>query len=162
LPNYDGFRKCLIKSSLADISYQNNTALNVLDNYIEQIIPLIEEKNKNNFHIIKTRYNIENLEMIIEIPEIVSWVEGMPIKKKKEKEPKPEKKKKEKEPKPEKEKKVKTIKIIPEDKLVKPKRTLKKKIGTIILEGDPTEGKGLEDFENSEEINDFGISIKKL
>jgi hypothetical protein len=126
-----------------------------IDIYIEQIIPLIEEKNKNNFHIIKTRYNIENLEMIIEIPEIVSWVEGMPIKKKKEKEPKPEKKKKEKEPKPEKEKKVKTIKIIPEDKLVKPKRTLKKKIGTIILEGDPTEGKGLEDFENSEEINEI-------
>jgi hypothetical protein len=120
-----------------------------IDIYIEQIIPLIEEKNKNNFHIIKTRYNIENLEMIIEIPEIVSWVEGMPVKKKKEKEPKPEKK-------PEKkEKKVKTVKIIPEDKLVKPKRSLKKKIGTIILEGEPTEGKGLEDFENSEEISEI-------
>jgi len=46
LPNYDGFRKCLIKSSLADISYQNNTALNVLDNYIEQI-----KTKRDNEHV---------------------------------------------------------------------------------------------------------------
>ena len=119
-----------------------------IDIYIEQLIPLIEEKNKNNFHIIKTRYNIENLEMILEIPEIISWIEGMPVKKKKEKE-------KELKLKPEKEKKVKTVKIIPEDKLVKPKKSLKKKIGTIILEEEPTEGKGLEGLKEITDLDDL-------
>jgi hypothetical protein len=111
-----------------------------IDIYIEQILPLIEEKNKNNFHLIQTKYNIHNLEMIIETPEIVHWVEGMPIKKKE---------KKEKKEKPEKEKKARTVKVITEEQLVKPKRTLKKKIGTIILEGE--EGKGLEEIDLEEE-----------
>jgi hypothetical protein len=111
-----------------------------IDIYVEQIIPLIEEKNKNNFHLIQTKYNIHNLEMIIETPEIIHWVEGMPIKKKE---------KKEKKEKPEKEKKVKTVKIITDEQLVKPKRTLKKKIGTIILEGE--EGKGLKEIDLEEE-----------
>jgi hypothetical protein len=133
------------KSKEYELTPSRTLLQETIDIYIEQVIPLIEEKNKNNFHIIKTRYNIENLEMILEIPEIISWIEGMPIKKKKEKEPEKEKK----------EKKIKSVKIIPEDKLVKPKKTLKKKIGTIILEEEPTEGKGLEEFENTEDLKEI-------
>jgi len=53
----------------------------IIQIYIQQIVPLIEEKHKNNYHLIKTLYTIENIEMIIEPPEIIHWVEGMPAKK---------------------------------------------------------------------------------
>lgn len=105
----------------------------IINIYLQQIIPLIEEKHKNNYHLIKTIYDIENIEMIIETPEIIHWVEGMPIAKKTEEKEGKEKMKKPKE-KTDKPKKVKTIKVLEEEKFIKPKKTLKKKIGKILLE----------------------------
>ncbi len=53
LPNYDGFRKCLIKSSLSEITYQNNTVLKVLDTCIEQI-----KTKRDHDHIKVVLHNI--------------------------------------------------------------------------------------------------------
>jgi len=109
--------------------------------YIQQILPLIEEKHRNNYHLIKTIYTIENIEMMIEAPEIIHWVEGLPAKKQLKKE-------KTEEPKP---KKNKTVKILTEEQLVKPikpKKIVKKKIGTIQLQ---EEAKGEEEEEKEEE-----------
>ena len=57
LPNYDGFRKCLIKSSLSDITYQNNTVLKVLDMCIEQI-----KTKRDNDHV---KVMVDNIHTII-------------------------------------------------------------------------------------------------
>ena len=115
----------------------------IINIYIQQILPLIEEKHKNNYHLIKTIYTIENIEMIVETPEIIRWVEGLPAKKKLKKE-------KTEEPKP---KKNKTVKILTEEQLmkpIKPKKVLKKKIGTIQLQQDE-EAKGEAEEEEKEE-----------
>jgi hypothetical protein len=110
----------------------------IINIYIQQILPLIEEKHKNNYHLIKTLYTIENIEMIVERPEIVHWVEGMPAKKQLKKEP------------TEKPKKQKTLKILTEEQLIKPKKVLKKKIGTIQLQGEEAKGEAEEEEEKDE------------
>ena len=96
----------------------------IINIYLQQIIPLLEEKHKNNYHLIKTIYDIENIEMIIETPEIIHWVEGMPLAKKtEEKEGKIKMKKpKEKTDKPESETRRDEM-----EKMTKMKNTRKKK-----------------------------------
>ena len=115
----------------------------IINIYIQQILPLIEEKHRNNYHLIKTIYTIENIEMLIEAPEIIHWVEGLPAKKKLKKE-------KTEEPKP---KKNKTVKVLTEEQLVKPikpKKMVKKKIGTIQLQ-EEAKGEAEEEEEEKEE-----------
>jgi hypothetical protein len=120
--------------------------------YIQQILPLIEEKHQNNYHLIKTIYTIENIEMIVETPEIIHWVEGMPAKQKIIKETGETKPK----PKP---KKQKTVKILTEEQLakpIKPKKVVKKKIGTIQLQDEEAKGEAEEEKieEKIEEIKE--------
>ena len=115
----------------------------IINIYIQQILPLIEEKHRNNYHLIKTIYTIENIEMLIEAPEIIHWVEGLPAKKKLKKE-------KTEEPQP---KKNKTVQVLTEEQLVKPikpKKMVKKKIGTIQLQ-EEAKGEAEEEEEEKEE-----------
>lgn len=122
----------------------------IINIYIQQILPLIEEKHKNNYHLIKTLYTIENIEMIVETPEIIHWKEGMPTKIKLNKEPTEKPKKTTEKP-----KKQKTVKILPEEQLIKPikpKKVLKKKIGTIQLQGEEAKGEAEEEKEENRRI----------
>ena len=113
----------------------------IINIYIQQILPLIEEKHRNNYHLIKTIYTIENIEMLIEAPEIIHWVEGLPAKKKLKKE-------KTEEPKP---KKNKTVKVLTEEQLAKPIKPKKlSKIGTIQLQ-EEAKGEAEEEEEEKEE-----------
>lgn len=122
----------------------------IINIYIQQILPLIEEKHKNNYHLIKTLYTIENIEMIVESPEIIHWKEGMPTKIKLNKEPTEKPKKTTEKP-----KKQKTVKILTEEQLIKPikpKKLLKKKIGTIQLQGEEAKGEAEEEKEEKRRI----------
>ena len=125
----------------------------IINIYIQQIVPLIEEKHLNNYHLIRTLYTIENIEMIIETPEIVHWIEGMPAKKKT-KIPSDEIKPK----------KNKTVKILTEEQLakpIKPKKISKKKIGTIQLQDEDTKGGDIDETEEEKKEEEIDNDEKE-
>jgi len=123
----------------------------ITDIYVSQILPLIQEKKENNYHLIKLQYDVFYLEQIIDEPKVIKWVEGYNT------QAQPKVKKGKKKENPEEKPKFKKISLKEKDKDEKEKKT--KKVGKVKLvqakgEGEEGESEGEESDINEDYVED--------